>query len=475
MGRSSRPHRRSRPRPRAPRAPRALPRTPFVSRSPPRTPAAPRSARRRRRDPGLGLARRDRDVARPAELGDRAIRFLLRQRLAVPSLLVRQERDAVPLLRSWRSRSPALQSLRLGERGVDRGDVVTVDLDRMPAERTRAGGVRRQVPLEHRRTALAQPVHVDDRDQVARPRGARRSPSPPTPSPRRPRSPPSGTRRGRDAVHLHRERHPERIGRPWPSDPVATSIHGISGAGRGAPCTGDPNRRNDSSRSSPIAPTAFRTEKIRGDAWPFDRTNRSFARLFGRRRRSGDGRTRARRPGGPPRARTWMTRPRGRRAPDRVHAELRGKLVPPIDRAHRTSFGSAGRVFQRPICRRSFVAESTVPVRGGVRTGSSASALLPFPPWPTTRRSASSACFLKVPNTEKLPQGSRRTAQAPARRRLARAERRREIDHIWVRTSAPARRLRLRMPRPEKDQGRFERRPRMGGRDGGRGGPRGRR
>jgi len=74
---------------------------------------------------------------------------------------------------------------------------------------------------------------------------------------------------------------PSAIGRPWPSDPVATSIHGISGSGAGCPCTGDPNRRNDSSCSSPIAPTAFNTEKISGDAWPFDRTKRSFARLFG--------------------------------------------------------------------------------------------------------------------------------------------------------------------------------------------------
>ena len=74
---------------------------------------------------------------------------------------------------------------------------------------------------------------------------------------------------------------PSAIGSPWPSDPVATSIHGISGSGAGCPCTGDPNRRNVSSCSSVIAPTAFRTENIRGDAWPFDRTNRSFARLLG--------------------------------------------------------------------------------------------------------------------------------------------------------------------------------------------------
>ncbi len=74
---------------------------------------------------------------------------------------------------------------------------------------------------------------------------------------------------------------PSANGSPWPSEPVATSIHGISGSGTGCPCTADPNRRKVSSCSSVIAPTAFRTENIRGDAWPFDSTNRSFARLLG--------------------------------------------------------------------------------------------------------------------------------------------------------------------------------------------------
>jgi hypothetical protein len=55
-------------------------------------------------------------------------------------------------------------------------------------------------------------------------------------------------------------------------------------------------------------------------------------------------------------------------------------------------------------------------------------------------------------------------------------ERKPQIDHIWVRyeRTGPTP-LKLRLPRPDKDQGRFERRPRMGGRDGFRGGPRGRR
>ena len=85
--------------------------------------------------------------------------------------------------------------------------------------------------------------------------------------------------------------------------------------------------------------------------------------------------------------------------------------------------------------------------------------------------------YVKVPNTEKL----RKNAAGRHRHLLAggwrEVERKQQIDHIWVRyeRSGPTP-LRLRMPRPDKDQGRFERRPRMGGRDGGfRGGGRGRR
>lgn len=84
--------------------------------------------------------------------------------------------------------------------------------------------------------------------------------------------------------------------------------------------------------------------------------------------------------------------------------------------------------------------------------------------------------YLKEPNTDKL----RKNAAGRHRHLLAvgwrEVERKPQIDHIWVRyeRSGPTP-LKLRLPRPEKDTFQRERRPRMGGRDGGRGGPRGRR
>ena len=74
---------------------------------------------------------------------------------------------------------------------------------------------------------------------------------------------------------------PRPTGSPCPRDPVATSTHGISGTGAGWPWTGEPNFRKDSNSSSVIAPIALKTENSRGDAWPFDSTNRSFPGFFG--------------------------------------------------------------------------------------------------------------------------------------------------------------------------------------------------
>ena len=50
---------------------------------------------------------------------------------------------------------------------------------------------------------------------------------------------------------------PTPIGRPWPSEPVATSVGGIRGVGW--PSSREPSLRNVSSSSSSIAPTAFST------------------------------------------------------------------------------------------------------------------------------------------------------------------------------------------------------------------------
>ena len=94
---------------------------------------------------------------------------------------------------------------------------------------------------------------------------------------------------------------PSPIGSPWPSEPVATSTHGISGSGAGWPCSGGPIRRSESSCSSVIAPIAFSAEYSSGEACPFDRTNRSFGpAASGRRRRCEGGRRTAPRRGGRP-------------------------------------------------------------------------------------------------------------------------------------------------------------------------------
>src|SRR6266542_1656583 len=74
---------------------------------------------------------------------------------------------------------------------------------------------------------------------------------------------------------------PRPTGSPCPSDPVATSTHGISGTGAGWPWTGLPNLRKLMSSSSLSAPIALSTEYSSGDAWPFERMNRSLPRSLG--------------------------------------------------------------------------------------------------------------------------------------------------------------------------------------------------
>ena len=85
----------------------------------------------------------------------------------------------------------------------------------------------------HRLAALAEPVDVDDRGQVVELVVGRRARTPPRSSPRPSRcrrtAPRRGTAAGRAACRRARPRPP--IGRPWPSEPVATSTHGSTGVG----------------------------------------------------------------------------------------------------------------------------------------------------------------------------------------------------------------------------------------------------
>ncbi len=63
---------------------------------------------------------------------------------------------------------------------------------------------------------------------------------------------------------------PTPYGRPWPSDPVATSTQGSAGVGW--PCSREPNRRNPvTSSSSVIAPAALNMAYSSGDAWPLEK------------------------------------------------------------------------------------------------------------------------------------------------------------------------------------------------------------
>ena len=113
--------------------------------------------------PGLRLRDVDLEVAEAAELLDR----LLGDRLAVPAVLVLHLRVALPLHRSRDDRGrPSRRRLGLAVGGVDRLDVVAVDLDRMPAERLEPARVRGEVPAVHRLATLAEPVDVDDRGEV---------------------------------------------------------------------------------------------------------------------------------------------------------------------------------------------------------------------------------------------------------------------------------------------------------------------
>ena len=66
------------------------------------------------------------------------------------------------------------------------------------------------------------------------------------------------TRYGSRSKRLPASATPTPIGRPWPSDPVATSTHGMIGVG--CPSSRLPSLRNVSSSSSVTAPHALKRE-----------------------------------------------------------------------------------------------------------------------------------------------------------------------------------------------------------------------
>ena len=121
---------------------------------------------------------------------------------------------------------------RLAERLVDRVDVVPVDLDRVPAERLGARDVDVEIPADHRLAALAEPVHVDDRREVvelevrACSNASHIEPSAISLSPQQH---PHAVREVLEV--LAASAMPTPIGSPWPSEPVATSTHGMRGVG----------------------------------------------------------------------------------------------------------------------------------------------------------------------------------------------------------------------------------------------------
>jgi hypothetical protein len=116
--------------------------------------------------------RRDDQVRPAAELVDR--RGRIGERLAVEAVAVLDGLDAAALVGAGNDGDgTGLVARRLAIGAVDLRDVVAVDLDRDPAERPGAGGIRGGVPAEHGLAALAEPVHVDDQHEVVQPRGGR--------------------------------------------------------------------------------------------------------------------------------------------------------------------------------------------------------------------------------------------------------------------------------------------------------------
>ena len=297
--RSARPRCRARPAPRRSRGGSPPSRPPASS-----PPAPPRS----RTGAACAAARNARahgQVAQAAELADR--RLGIGERLAVEAVAVLDRAHALALdrARDDRDRLPvAGQRLLVG--AVDLVEVVAVDLDRPPAERLRPPHIRGGVPAEHRLAALAEPVHVDDRDQVveasrglrgrrpprsspppsrcrrraptpgtapgpgasppARPRRRRAGPDRASRSPRRPRESPAsdGPRAGSRASGTSAARRPRSRPRPCTaSRAAATHAPWRRSGGRSAAPPADRSRSAGTSRAAPPSdrpPTSTRSD-----------------------------------------------------------------------------------------------------------------------------------------------------------------------------------------------------------------------
>ena len=87
------------------------------------------------------------------------------------------------------------------------------------------------------------------------------------------------TRNGSLSSCLPASAIPTPIGRPCPSEPVATSTHGSTGVGW--PSRREPNCRYVPNSSSLRTPAARKSPYTSGEAWPFEKIRRSFAGLFG--------------------------------------------------------------------------------------------------------------------------------------------------------------------------------------------------
>ena len=202
-----------------------------------------------------------------------------RHRLAVPSLVVRDERDAVTLLGARDDHRRASVADRLASRRRRsprrRGRRSRSCASRTPGPAGRTG--RRSSRASWGRAARG--GSCPGSRPGRRPRGTRPPPSPPRPSPRPPpsrRAAPNARAAG--AVEPHRERHAEpdrealaqRAGRDVdPRAAPAPARGGLGSATRTAAAS--------SSSSSEIAPIALRVAYRAGAACPFDITNRSFA------------------------------------------------------------------------------------------------------------------------------------------------------------------------------------------------------